>query len=178
MADRIVLIVRYSSPSLNRPVKNPKNGWIAHEMGSNCHSEHQLSHLFQALSCLCSILLPTTGKPCCLLSMPDSFQAASCSCPVVIRGCGLPNGSDKSIEICGRIRGKSTSSSNNAGYHGCDLQTGATSIREALSSLCTCLLDRKEGRYIPPTGSKTVVGHQLPLNWGLVSSSQTVSTGH
>jgi len=67
--------------------------------------------------------------------MPDSFQAANCSWPVAVRGCGLPNGSVRSIGVHRSIRGKSTSSSSNAEYHGCDLQTGATSIREALSSL-------------------------------------------
>jgi len=156
-------------------------------MGSICRSEHQLFHLFQALSYVEFVpLLHPAAKSCeALLEIPS----ACCLCLIVSKQLivvVLLSSGDVACQmgptgVLVAVEALSTNSSSKAGYHGCDLQTGVTRIREALSSLTFLMhlpIRQKRGRHNPPICSRVVVGHLFPLNWGLASSSQTVPTGH
>jgi len=100
IADLIVFIVQFCKPCLNKPVKNSKNDWIAHEKGSTCHSEHQLSHLLQALSYVQFVLLfhPAANscealleKPsaCCLCLIASKWLAEAVLWPLEDEACQL-----------------------------------------------------------------------------------------
>ena len=79
------------------------------------------------------------------------------------------------------IREKSTSSSSNAGYHGWDLNTGAKSIRDALSSLTFLRylpMRQKGGKAYPSHLSQESCSASIPTSMDLASYSQNTPAEH
>jgi len=158
MADLIVFMVRYCSPFLNKLAKNSKNGWIAHEMGSICHSEHQPSHLLQALSyvefvpllypaassCEVSLEIPSV---CCLclitskrLNVVDLLLSEAVACQM---------GPSRVLEFVEASEESPLAALATLDTMVVTSKTGAISIREALSSLTFLTLRQKGGKAYP-----------------------------
>ena len=120
MADRIVFIVWYCSRSLKRLVKSSKNGWIAHEMGSICHSKH---HLFQTLSYV--VFVPLLHPAANSLEALLEISFACCLCLIVSKrliGAVLLLSEDVDCQVdqsraLGFLAGKSANYFINTGYH-------------------------------------------------------------
>ena len=181
MADLMVLIERYCSPSLNTPARNSKKGWMEHESGSTSLSVHQLFHLFHALRY--AVFFPVLHPAASSWEVSAEIPVANCLLliasrrlavvvPIPPAGVGRRRGPSIVPGCLVGGKGRSISSSSRAGYHGCDLHIGATSTSDAFSSL-TFL------RHLPirKNGGNAYAIHLFLLHLGLVSSSQTDLVG-